>query len=91
MTAEKPLPEFSSVPARPGWWAKIAVDNPIGIPKAPEYVYDPVALWLVYFDDVIGGLVIDAPQRGVDTENCGRISQIRGFAGFVYEPARTET
>jgi hypothetical protein len=86
-------PKFTAVPANPGWWAKIAVDVPEGDPKAPEFIYEPVALWLVYYDEVLG-VIIDAPQAiagGGDFGGHGRLSEIGGFAGFVYEPKRTET
>ena len=47
-------PKFIAVPANPGWWAKIAVHTPERDPQAPEFVYEPVALWLVYYDEVLG-------------------------------------
>ena len=40
------------------------------------------------------GVFIDAPQtvaEGGKIGGHGRLSEIEGFAGFVYEPARTET
>jgi hypothetical protein len=40
------------------------------------------------------GVIIDAPQAiagGGDFGGHGRLSEIGGFAGFVYEPKRTET
>ena len=85
-------PKFTAVPANPGWWAKIVVDDPKGDPKAPEIIYEPVALWLVYYDEVLG-VTIDAPQAvagGGESGGHGRLSEIGGFAGFVYEPNRTE-
>jgi len=86
-------PKFTAVPANPGWWAKIVMDDPEGDPKAPEFIYEPVALWLVYYDEVLG-VTIDAPQAiagGGEFGGHGRLSEISGFAGFVYEPKRTET
>ena len=85
-------PKFIAVPANPGWWAKIAVHNPERDPKAPEFVYEPVALWLVYYDEVLG-VSVDAPQAvagGSEIGGHGRLSESGGFAGFVYEPDRTE-
>lgn len=85
-------PKFTAVPANPGWWAKIVVDDPEGNPKAPEIIYEPVALWLVYYDEV-RGVTIDAPQAVAGSgefRGHGRLSEIGGFAGFVYEPKRTE-
>jgi hypothetical protein len=83
-------PKFTAVPANPGWWAKITVNNPEG---APESVHQPVALWLVYYDEV-RGVSIDAPQAiagGGELGGHGRLSEIDGFDGFVYEPNRTES
>jgi hypothetical protein len=91
MTANQP--KFTAVPANPGWWAKIAAHNPERDPKAPEFVYEPVALWLVYYDEVLG-VFVDAPHAvagGGESKVHGRLSEISGFAGFVYEPDRTET
>lgn len=90
---KKSQPKFTAVPANSGWWAKIAVNNPEGDAQAPEFVYEPVALWLVYYDEVLG-VIVDAPQAIADggkTGGYGRLSEIGGFSGFVYEPARTET
>ena len=36
-------PKFTAVPANPGWWAKIAADDPEGDPKAPEWT-SPVSV-----------------------------------------------
>ena len=86
-------PKFTAVPANPGWWAKITVNNPEADPKAPEWIHQPVALWLVYYDEV-RGVSIDAPQAiagGDELGGHGRLSEIDGFAGFVYEPNRTES
>ena len=61
-------------------------------PTAPEFVYEPVALWLVYYDEVLG-VSVDAPQAvagGGEFGGHGRLSEISGFAGFVYEPDRTK-
>jgi hypothetical protein len=85
-------PKFTSVPAIAGWWAKIAVRSPERDPGAAEFVYAPVALWLVYYDEVLG-VSVDAPQAvggGGEPGGHGRLSQLGGFAGFVYEPDRTE-
>ena len=64
-----------------------------GDPRAPEFIYEPVALWLLYYDEVLG-VIIDAPQAiagGGESGGHGRLSEIGGFSGFVYEPKRTET
>jgi hypothetical protein len=83
-------PKFTAVPANPGWWAKIAAHDPGGNARAPEFIYEPIALWLVYYDEVLG-VSIDAPQAivgGAELGGSGRLSKIDGFAGFVYEPDR---
>ncbi len=85
-------PKFIAVSANPGWWAKIAVHNAERDPKAPEFVYEPVALWLVYYDEK-RGVSVDAPQAvagGGNFGSHGRLSEMVGFAGFVYEPDRTD-
>jgi hypothetical protein len=91
MTANQP--KFTAVHANSGWWAKIAVHSPEGDTKAPKFIYEPVALWLVYYDEVVG-VFIDAPQTVAGSSESGghgRLSEIRGFSGFVFEPNRTET
>jgi hypothetical protein len=93
--ATKDQPKFTAaVPANPGWWAKIAVvANTKGWDKGPKFIYEPVSSWLLYYDEVLG-VFIDAPQtvaEGGKIGGHGRLSEIEGFAGFVYEPARTET
>jgi len=85
-------PKFIAVPANPGWWAKVAVHVAERDPKATEFMYEPVALWLVYYDEVLG-VSVDAPQAvtgGGELGGHGRLSEIGGFTGFVYEPDRTE-
>jgi hypothetical protein len=85
-------PKFTAVPANHGWWAKIAVHNLEGDTKALKFIYEPVALWLVYYDEMLG-VSIDAPQAiadGGEIGGSGRLSKIGGFAGFVYEPDRTQ-
>jgi hypothetical protein len=86
-------PKFTAAPANPGWWAKIAVDASKRDTQAAQFLYEPVALWLVYYDEVLG-VHIDAPRAipgGREVGGSGRLSEIGGFAGFVYEPNRTET
>ena len=79
-----PQPQFTAIPANPGWWGKIAVD---GSGDPTEYVYEPVAFWLVYYHDVLGA-VVDAPDAVGPDCGFGRLSELGGFQGFVYEPDR---
>ena len=82
-------PQYTVVSANPGWWAKIRVDGKSG---PDDCMYEPVAFWMVYHDPVMG-VVIDAPQAvtgGGDSGGHGRLSEMSGFQGFVFEPMRNQ-